>query len=107
MKVFPTFVYERHARKLLTPDERADAEVGIALAPERWPVIPGTGGARKARISRAGMGKRGGARLIYFVMTARGTLYLLDVYAKNRKENLTDADKKELRSVIEALKAEA
>jgi hypothetical protein len=79
----------------------------IALAPEAWPVVPGTGGARKARIARGGKGKRGGARVIYFAWVARDTLYLLDVYAKNVKDDLTDADKKDLRRLIAAIQAEA
>lgn len=107
MKVVATTGYDRRARKLLTAGERAAAEMEIALAPEAWPVIPGTGGARKARVARGGRGKSGGARIIYFAMTARGVLYLLDVYAKNAKENLTDADKKDLRALIAALEGEA
>lgn len=75
--------------------------------PERWPVVPGTGGARKARIGRGNLGKRGGARLIYFVMMSRGTIYFMDVYAKNEKENLTDADKQTLKALIRALEAQA
>jgi len=50
---------------------------------------------------------RGGARAIYFAWMARDTLFLLDVYAKNEKENLTDADKKEIRRALAALRAEA
>ena len=107
MRVVATRVYDRRARKLLTPEERAAAELSIALAPDFWPVIPGTGGARKARVARGGRGKSGGARVIYFAMTMRGLLFLLDVYAKNEKGDLTDADKAGLRKVIEAIKAEA
>ena len=70
-------------------------------------MIAGTGGARKARIALPGGGKRGGARVIYFVLTSRGTLYLPDIYAKNVKEDLTSADKQEIRRRIEALAAEA
>jgi hypothetical protein len=45
--------------------------------------------------------------VIYFVLTARGALYLLDIYAKNAKEDLTSADKQEIRRRIEAIAAEA
>jgi hypothetical protein len=107
MLVFATRGYERAAARLLTPEARAAAEAGIAVRPDAWPVIPGTGGARKARIALPGRGKRGGARVIYFVLTARGALYLLDIYAKNAKEDLTSADKQEIRRRIEALAAEA
>ena len=38
----------------------------IACNPEAGDVIPESGGVRKVRWSRAGAGKRGGARVIYF-----------------------------------------
>lgn len=106
MKVIATRRYDRQARKLLTADERARAELEIAVAPEAWPVIAGTGGARKARASRGSRGKSGGARIIYFAMTARGLLILLYAYAKAEKENLSDAEKKELREIVKAIQAQ-
>jgi hypothetical protein len=106
MKVVATRGYDRRARKLFTPAERATAELEIALAPIAWPVIAETGGARKARAARGGRGKSGGARIIYYVVTRRGVLYLLDVYAKSEKENLSDAEKHEIRKIIAAIEAE-
>ncbi|HWE07025.1 MAG TPA: type II toxin-antitoxin system RelE/ParE family toxin [Rhizomicrobium sp.] len=100
-----TLGYDRRARKLLTATERAAAELEIALAPLAWPVITGTGGARKARAARGGKGKSGGARVIYYVVIRRNVLYLIDIYAKSDKEDLTDADKKEIRKLTAALQA--
>jgi hypothetical protein len=107
MRVIATRSYERGAARLLTPAARMAAEAEIVARPDAWPVIAGTGGARKARIALPGRGKRGGARVIYFVLTARGALYLLDIYAKNAKEDLTGADKREIRRRIEVIAAEA
>jgi hypothetical protein len=107
MRVVATRGYDGRARKLFTPVERAAAELEIALAPEAWPVIAGTGGARKARAARGGRGKSGGARIIYFVVTRRGVLYLIDVYAKSEKEDLSDAEKREIRKIIAAIEAQA
>jgi hypothetical protein len=67
----------------------------------------GTGGARKARAARGGRGKSGGARVIYYVMIRKGILYLLDVYAKNAKEDLTNAERHEIRKLVGALEAPA
>ncbi len=106
MKVVATLGYDRRARKLLTPTERAAAELEIALAPTAWPVIRGTGGARKARAARGGRGKSGGARIIYFVVSRRGVIYLIDIYAKSEKEDLTDAERREIRKLVVALDAE-
>jgi hypothetical protein len=71
-----------------------------------WPVIAGTGGARKARAARGPRGKSGGARIIYYVVTRKGVVYLLDVYAKSAKEDLTDAEKREIRKLITAIDSE-
>jgi len=51
-------------------------------------VIPGAGGLRKVRWSRAGSGKRGGARVIYFNRLAQGEIVLLLVYAKAKFDSL-------------------
>ena len=106
MKVVATRGYESRARKLFTPAERAAAELEIALAPTAWPVIAGTAGARKARAARGGRGKSGGARIIYYVVNRKGVLYLLDVYAKGAKEDLSDAEKHEIRKLIAAIEAQ-
>ena len=67
-------------------------------------MIPETGGVRKVRWARAGGGKRGGARVIYFYHDARRPLYLLMVYAKARQENLTPDQKKAVRMLAAILK---
>jgi hypothetical protein len=65
MRVLATRGYDRRARRLLTAVERAAGELEIAVAPLAWPVIQGTGGARKARVAGGSRGKSGGARIIY------------------------------------------
>ena len=49
------------------------------------------------------MGKSGGVRLIYYFWMGPNAVVLITVYAKNEKENLTDADKKEIRKIVENL----
>ena len=56
---------------------------------EAGDVIPGSGGLRKVRWARAGMGKRGGARVIYFTRNERGEVVLLLVYAKAKFDNIS------------------
>jgi hypothetical protein len=58
------------------------------------------------RARRGRRGKSGGARIIYFVVTRRSVLYLLDVYAKSAKEDLTDAERQQIRKAIAAIEAE-
>ncbi|MGH7000560.1 MAG: hypothetical protein ACREEA_03550, partial [Stellaceae bacterium] len=105
MKVVASQNYARRVAKLLSPPERAVAEAEIVARPNAWPVIQGTGGARKARIAMQGRGKRGGARLIYFYAPTDSFLALLDIYAKGAKEDLTAADKAAIRAAIRAIRA--
>ena len=83
------------------------AEDEIAEAPEAWPVIAGTGGVRKARAARGASGKSGGVRIIYYYLGVDEEIYLLDIYAKNEQDNITDASKKVLRETVKVLKGEA
>jgi hypothetical protein len=60
----------------------------LAQNPEAGDVVPGTRGGRKVRWKRAGSGKSGGARVIYYHLIAREQLLLVAVYAKAERENL-------------------
>jgi mRNA-degrading endonuclease RelE of RelBE toxin-antitoxin system len=99
-----TTVYERRASKALLAEERNAMELYVADNPEIHPVIPGTGGLRKARWGRQGKGKRGGFRVIYFYRAAADVVYFLDIYAKAVKEDLTPADKRQLKELVNRLK---
>jgi hypothetical protein len=68
--------------------------------------IPGSGGIRKLRWSRPGMGKRGGVRVIYYFFDARGLVSLLTVYAKSEQEGLTKEEIKALAAVVEQISNE-
>lgn len=102
--MIPTRTYEKRIVKLLPLEERNEMENAVATDPERYPVVPGTKGVRKARWSRPGMGKSGGLRLIYYFWVEPNAVVLITAYAKNEKENLTDADKKEIRKIVDNLK---
>jgi len=78
----------------------------IATNYEDGDIIPGTGGIRKIRWSRPGMGKRGGARVIYYYYNIQNPIYLLFAYPKNVKDSLTDEEKKALHQVAEQLKSQ-
>jgi mRNA-degrading endonuclease RelE of RelBE toxin-antitoxin system len=101
--VIATPTYEKRIAKLLPPEERTEMENAVAADLERYPVVPGTRGVRKARWSRPGTGKSGGIRLIYYFWIEPNAVVLITVYAKNEKENLTDADKKEIRKIVDNL----
>jgi hypothetical protein len=92
--------YRRRASELLTAGER-DAVIDlIAYEPECGDIIPGSGGLRKVRIGRDGVGKRGGARVVYYFHNESFPILLLALYAKNEKGDLTTAEKRELAASI-------
>jgi hypothetical protein len=82
----PTFA--ALADKLWSEEERLQFFCWLAANPEAGDVIPGSGGCRKVRWSRAGSGKRGGVRVIYFVRVPSGQIWLLLVYAKSVRDNI-------------------
>jgi len=65
--------------------------------------MPETGGARKLRWKAQGRGKSGGARAIYYYHDKSLPLFLLNVFAKNEKANLTKAERNEMRDLIPRL----
>ena len=69
-------------------EERGEFAAFVAGNPESGELIPGSGGCRKIRWSRAGSGKRGGVRIIYTARLAHGVLVLLVIYAKSARENI-------------------
>ena len=81
--------YLKTAKVLFTQTERDRIVDMVAANPECGEVIQGTGGFRKLRVARSSMGKRGGARLIYILRNEAFPVFLISVYAKNEKENLT------------------
>jgi hypothetical protein len=87
----------------LTESEIVKLEEAICERPDAHPVIPGTGGVRKARWARLGMGKRGGVRVAYYFIARADLVYMLDIYVKNEKSDLTPADKRELRAIVSLL----
>lgn len=91
-------------RQALLPDDefRAFQEVLIE-DPEAGDTIGETGGFRKIRWSRPGMGKRGGVRVIYYNVTRKGRIYLALVYPKNEQDDLTEEQKKVLKQLSDML----
>jgi hypothetical protein len=102
--VAETPVFVRQAKEVWTDDEHDAFVLYIAGNPEAGAVIPDTGGVRKVRWSRAGIGKRGGVRVIYFYHDRDRPLYLLMVYAKARQEDLDPDEKRAVRELAVLLK---
>jgi hypothetical protein len=95
----PTFKADADA--IWDEDERAQFCTWLAENPLAGDVIPGSGGCRKIRWARAGMGKRGGARIIYFNRLANGEIWLLVIYTKAVQENIPARILKSIKQEIE------
>ena len=104
MEIVRTRVYAKRIAKLLSDKKIIVAEHEIIEDPLKFPIISGTGGVRKARAARGNSGKSGGVRIIFYYMADDGLIYMLDVYAKNEQDNITEAEKKILREIVRELK---
>ena len=93
------------AEKLLSHAEREELIFLLASNPTAGVLIQGTGGLRKLRFGIAGRGKRGGVRVVYFFYNADMPLYLLALFAKNEKSDLTAAERHALRDLTRRLVA--
>jgi hypothetical protein len=103
-----TVVETRHfvarAEKLLSENERNELISFLATDPLRGAVLAGTGGIRKVRFARSGRGKSGGVRVIYYYYSAERPIYLLEIFGKNEKANLTMAERNALAKVVAEIK---
>jgi hypothetical protein len=88
--------YLKAAETIFSEAERAGIVAMVAADPECGEVMQGTGGFRKVRVGRSGMGKRGGARVVYILRNEAFPIFLITAYAKNEKDNLTKKERNEL-----------
>jgi hypothetical protein len=95
LRIVQTGVFIRKWSSLgLDDDDLIALEGEILKGPERHPVIRGTGGVRKIRFTRPGAarGKSGAYRVCYAHFARPGMVFLLTVYGKSERENLTKAE---------------
>jgi hypothetical protein len=93
-------VYSDQIDGLLNAEDHRRLQMHLLKQPDRGDVIKGSGGLRKLRWAGSGRGKRGGIRIIYYLW--RGdTAFLLFAYPKNQQEDLTPAQAKLLKNLIE------
>ena len=99
--------FDRNLKSLRkhNPSLRGDFESFLqTFDAEAHPVIPHTGGARKARMSAKGRGKRGGYRVVYYFVL-ENTVWLLTIYDEVQKENLSPEEEKIIQGLIEKIQS--
>jgi len=99
--IIETPLFEADARNLWSEEERGDFFAFLAENPLAGDVIPGSGGCRKVRWTRQGMGKRGGVRVIYYNRLANGEIWLLVIYAKAVRGNIPATTLKAIKEAID------
>ncbi|MBO4858748.1 MAG: type II toxin-antitoxin system RelE/ParE family toxin [Treponema sp.] len=88
-------------------DDLAELQQFLIMNPEAGDIMVGTGGLRKLRYAFEGRGKSGSSRVCYVDFASFEKNYLIQVFSKDEKANLSAAEKKEVKKVIGVLKAEA
>jgi hypothetical protein len=88
----------------LTDNELKELEVFLCENPTAGDMIQGTGGLRKLRWALPGKGKSGSVRTLYVDFASFEQIYMIACFKKSDKANLSDAEKKQIKSVIEQIK---
>ena len=104
ISVVETRSYQARAQKLLTQEEQERVIEMIARDPTCGVIMKGTGGVRKVRVAIGERGKSGGVRVVYFFHSEDVPTFLLTLFAKNEKDNLSMAERNQLATFVEELK---
>lgn len=86
---------------ILSESERDQLIDWLAMSPDAGDIIPGTNGVRKVRWSYGGKGKRGGLRIIYYFRDLNMPIYLIAVYKKNEKLNISAREKRMISQMVD------
>ena len=95
-----TRLFTKLADELLGGDQLSELQLYLSENPEVGDIIRGSGGVRKMRWAMPGRGKRGGMRVIYYLRSKQGQIWLLTLYPKNVADNISPTD---LRSISEEI----
>ena len=96
--------FQKRAINLFTDEEKLSIINYLARHPMGGDILQGTGGIRKLRWSAQGRGKSGGARVVYFYHNGTMPLFLLTVFGKGEKANLSKAERNDLARLTDLLR---
>lgn len=100
--VIPSFLVKW--KKLgLNEDDMKNLETELINNPKIGSMMQSTGGVRKMCFAYENRGKSGSVRVIYIDFEIYKKLYLLDVYAKNEKDNLSKEERNDIKKVVKLL----
>ena len=104
--VAETIRYAQRVAKLLSMAERDAVIATIAADPMAGDLIQGTGGLRKLRFGKGGRGKSGGVRVIYYFHDEGMPVFMLEIYGKNERSDLSHPERKNLAKLVSLLKSD-
>jgi hypothetical protein len=93
-------IFSQQIDGLLSAEDQRQLQLHLIHNPDQGDLIKGSGGLRKLRWAGSGRGKRGGIRIIYYLWHA-DTAFMLTAYPKNHQTDLTPAQLKILRKLLE------
>jgi hypothetical protein len=96
-----TKLFTRLVGEYLSDDEYLQLQAALARNPAAGAVIPESGGIRKPHWGLSGRGKRGGLRVIYYLRSRAGVIWMLTLYPKNVAENISSQTLRQIRQEIE------
>ncbi|MBT3767655.1 MAG: type II toxin-antitoxin system RelE/ParE family toxin [Rhodospirillaceae bacterium] len=95
--------FSSRAKGLLSPALREEIAVLVAEDPTYGDLMVGTGGCRKGRFALEGRGKSGSVRFVYLYCGDGKPIFLVALFAKNEKSNLTKSERNNLAKVAKAI----
>jgi hypothetical protein len=101
MEIIETSIFTRRIPEFYSDDEYRELQAEIIAHPDIGKVIPGSGGIRKMRWHKKGIGKRGGLRILYYWFIQPKKILMLFAYQKNKQEDISKDQLKTLRKIIE------
>lgn len=90
-------------RMNLTDDDLKRLQYELLANPQKGDLVQGTGGLRKIRFAFENRGKSGSLRVVYVDFAAYEKIFLITAYPKNEKDNLTDSERNNIRTLIRIL----
>lgn len=96
-----TRLFTRLVEEYFSDAEYAELQLFLINNPSTGDVIRESGGIRKLRWGVAGRGKRGGIRIIYYLRSRQGEIWMLTLYAKNEAESLSGSVLKKIKEEID------
>lgn len=100
MRFVETPIFTKIITGLLDDENYRGLQIALMLRPEQGPIVRGAGGLRKVRWAKAGAGKRGGLRVIYYWAPKEQAFFMLYAYAKSDQADLTPAQARVLGQIV-------